>query len=125
MGNFSILKITFTNQVIFLVFKMSVRYDDGKEVLLMEKPIYVTGHKNPDSDSICAAICYSHLKNQMGFNTVPVRLSPLNKETSYILDKFHNSCNRPFNLICIDARTLHLLQRTEAIRPVGENRKKH
>ncbi|MBR5208116.1 MAG: putative manganese-dependent inorganic diphosphatase [Erysipelotrichaceae bacterium] len=54
----------------------------------MEKPIYVTGHKNPDSDSICAAICYSYLKNKLGFNTIPVRLSPLNKETSYILDKF-------------------------------------
>lgn len=54
----------------------------------MEKPIYVTGHKNPDSDSICAAITYSYLKNQLGFQTIPVRLSPLNKETKYILEKF-------------------------------------
>ena len=54
----------------------------------MEKPIYVTGHKNPDSDSICAAISYSFLKNQLGYETIPVRLSPLNKETKYILEKF-------------------------------------
>ncbi len=60
----------------------------------MEKPIYVTGHKNPDSDSICASISYSYLKNQLGYDTIPVRLSPLNKETTYILDKF--GVERPF-----------------------------
>ena len=55
----------------------------------MEKPIYVTGHKNPDTDSICAAIAYSHLKNQLGYQTIPVRLGELNNETKYLLNKFH------------------------------------
>ena len=50
----------------------------------MKKPIYVTGHKNPDSDSICSAIAYSNYKNLCGFNTIPVRLSELNNETKYI-----------------------------------------
>ena len=54
----------------------------------MKKPIYVTGHKNPDSDSICSAIAYSHLKNQLGMNTIPVRLGDLNNESKYILKKF-------------------------------------
>ena len=26
--------------------------------------IYVIGHKNPDTDSICSAIAYAYLKNQ-------------------------------------------------------------
>ena len=54
----------------------------------MKKPIYVTGHKNPDSDSICSAIAYSYLKNKLGMNTIPVRLGDLNNETKYILNKF-------------------------------------
>ena len=41
----------------------------------MDKPIYVIGHKNPDADSICSAIAYSALKNQLGMNTLPCRLS--------------------------------------------------
>ena len=55
----------------------------------MDKPVYVIGHKNPDADSICSAIAYSALKNQLGLKTVPARLSTINKETSYILDRFH------------------------------------
>ena len=55
----------------------------------MKKPIYVTGHKNPDSDSICSAIAYSNYKNLCGFNTIPVRLGELNNESKYILNKFH------------------------------------
>ena len=54
----------------------------------MDKPVYIVGHKNPDSDSICSAIAYSDLKNRLGFNTVPARLGPLNKETAYILQRF-------------------------------------
>ena len=55
----------------------------------MDKPIYVIGHKNPDADSICSAIAYSALKNQLGMNTLPCRLSAINKETLYILERFH------------------------------------
>ncbi len=78
----------------------------------MEKPIFVTGHKNPDSDSICAAISYSYLKNQLGYDTVPVRLSPLNKETKYILDKFE--IERP-NMIYSAKCTLAEIDMDEAL----------
>ena len=30
------------------------------------KKVWVVGHKNPDTDSICAAISYAYLKNQLG-----------------------------------------------------------
>jgi len=51
--------------------------------------IYITGHKNPDSDSIAAAYAYSELKNKIGtIPTVPVRLGNVNQETQFILDYF-------------------------------------
>ena len=28
-----------------------------------KRPVYVVGHKNPDTDSICSAIAYANLKN--------------------------------------------------------------
>lgn len=55
----------------------------------MKDIIYVTGHKNPDSDSICAAIAYAEFKNKTGnIPAVPVRLGELNQETQFVLDYF-------------------------------------
>ena len=56
----------------------------------MDKTIYVFGHKNPDTDSICASISYAHLKAALGHNNiVPVRLGKVNKETQFALDYFN------------------------------------
>ena len=49
---------------------------------------YVFGHKNPDTDSVCAAIALSYLKNQLGYNTKPAVLGDINPETRYALDYF-------------------------------------
>ncbi|GAA0078732.1 putative manganese-dependent inorganic diphosphatase [Clostridium sp. CTA-5] len=55
----------------------------------MKNVIYVTGHKNPDSDSICAAYGYAELKNRTSdIPAVPVRLGNVNQETKFILDYF-------------------------------------
>ncbi|HEY8362581.1 MAG TPA: putative manganese-dependent inorganic diphosphatase [Tissierellaceae bacterium] len=55
----------------------------------MKETIYITGHKNPDSDSICAAIAYAEFKNaNEDVNAIPVRLGPINRETKFILDYF-------------------------------------
>lgn len=51
-------------------------------------PVYVVGHKIPDSDSICGAIALAHLKNQIGEPSVPARLGELSPETAFILAKF-------------------------------------
>ena len=40
----------------------------------MSLPIYVIGHKNPDTDSICAALALAELKRQTGINAVAARL---------------------------------------------------
>lgn len=55
----------------------------------MKDIIYVSGHKNPDSDSICAAIGYAEFKNKTGSLTaIPVRLGDINRETNFILNYF-------------------------------------
>lgn len=55
----------------------------------MKENIYVIGHKNPDSDSICAALAYAEYKNGNGdVNAIPVRLGPINRETKFILEYF-------------------------------------
>jgi len=51
--------------------------------------IYILGHQKPDTDSITAAISLSYLKNQLGMNTIPVRLGNANSETRYVLDYFN------------------------------------
>ena len=50
--------------------------------------IYITGHKNPDSDSICSVLAYAHLKQALGENAVGVRIGEVNNETRFILDYF-------------------------------------
>ncbi|WP_037352807.1 putative manganese-dependent inorganic diphosphatase [Selenomonas sp. FC4001] len=52
------------------------------------KPIYTIGHRNPDTDSICSAIGYAHLKQAMGENVVPARAGKVNAETKYALEHF-------------------------------------
>ncbi|MDR3271446.1 MAG: putative manganese-dependent inorganic diphosphatase [Peptococcaceae bacterium] len=53
-----------------------------------KQKIYVLGHKNPDTDSICAAISYAELKKRRGFNAVAGRLGELNRETAFVLNYF-------------------------------------
>ena len=50
--------------------------------------IYVVGHKNPDTDSICAALGYAAFKQAMGEDAVAIRCGEINKETQYALDYF-------------------------------------
>lgn len=53
----------------------------------MEK-VYVFGHRNPDTDSVTAAITLAYLKKKMGLNAIPVILSSISKETTYALNYF-------------------------------------
>lgn len=54
----------------------------------MNNTIYVTGHRHPDSDAICAAITYAELLNKTGKQAIACRQGPLNEETKFILKKF-------------------------------------
>ncbi|MDD2978537.1 MAG: putative manganese-dependent inorganic diphosphatase [Hespellia sp.] len=54
-----------------------------------KRKVYVVGHKNPDTDSICSAIAYANLKCILtGDNYTPRRAGQLNEETQYVLDRF-------------------------------------
>lgn len=77
-----------------------------------QKEVYVIGHKNPDTDSVCSAIAYASLKNEIlarmhqGESVeqyqdflvegeeranavyVPARAGQINTETNYVLRKF-------------------------------------
>ena len=55
---------------------------------MKEKPIQTIGHRNPDTDSICSAIGYAHLKRALGENVLPARAGKMNAETKYVLEKF-------------------------------------
>lgn len=85
------------------------RYHEPKE-----RGVFVIGHKNPDTDSICSAIAYAWLKNTLSERTkaafssaktedlslesglrerrehyIPMRAGHVNQETAYVLDHFH------------------------------------
>lgn len=62
----------------------------------MEKKnnVYIIGHKNPDTDSICSAISYAYLKNELNerdngnMNYIPTRAGHVNEETQFVLKQF-------------------------------------
>lgn len=60
------------------------------------KVTYIFGHKNPDTDSICASIALSYLKNKLGFNAVASTLGNLNPETKFALNYFN--VKEPYHL---------------------------
>ena len=54
-----------------------------------QEKIFVIGHKNPDTDSICSAICYANLKTSItGKEYVPCRAGRINEETQFVLNYF-------------------------------------
>lgn len=50
--------------------------------------LFVTGHKSPDTDSICSAISYANLKKQEGFDATAICAGKANKETQFALNYF-------------------------------------
>ena len=52
--------------------------------------IYITGHKNPDTDSIISAMAYAALKNALGLREYKAaRLGEISDETRTVLERFH------------------------------------
>jgi len=55
----------------------------------MKDVVYITGHKNPDTDSICSALAYAEFKNKSaGLNAIPIRIGEVSRETQFVLDYF-------------------------------------
>ena len=56
---------------------------------MSEQNIYVIGHRNPDTDSICAALAYARLKQLTGSsNVLAARAGEINVQTEFILNRF-------------------------------------
>lgn len=66
----------------------------------MEKQIFVIGHKNPDTDSVCSAIAYANLKNSVAIREgKPAcyearRAGQINNETKFVLETFQEKAPR-------------------------------
>ena len=89
------------------------------------KPIYAIGHRNPDTDSICSAIGYAHLKRALGENVVAARAGKVNAETKYALEYFKTE--QPLLIpdlyprvkdIALDCRTV--VKESDNLRRLGE-----
>ena len=51
--------------------------------------VYITGHRNPDTDSIVSAMAYAALKNALGQRQYrAARLGQISDETKAVLQKF-------------------------------------
>ncbi len=90
-----------------------------------QHPVFVIGHKNPDTDSICAAITYANLKNKLyGDRYIACRLGRLNEETQFVLSYFDVD-EPPYikdvraRLRDIDIRMLDAAKKGDSIKSAG------
>lgn len=58
----------------------------------MNDSIFVVGHRNPDTDSICAAVAYAELKRRRGIPAVAARAGEISRETAFVLERFDVPC---------------------------------
>ncbi len=70
-------------------------------------PIFVTGHRNPDTDSIVSAIAYAALRNSLGDRGfVAARLGHISDETQRILERFEFEAPQRLNTMRTQVRDL-------------------
>ena len=73
-----------------------------------QNPIYVTGHKNPDTDSIVSAIAYAALMNALGDRRyTAARLGTVSDETAHILERFGFSAPERIHNVFTQVRDLN------------------
>lgn len=75
-----------------------------------KKDIYILGHRNPDTDSICSAIAYAELKNREndGNRYIGARAGQINPETAYVLSRFGHSQPRYLSNIGTRVRDMEI-----------------
>ncbi|MFC6323293.1 manganese-dependent inorganic pyrophosphatase [Companilactobacillus baiquanensis] len=73
----------------------------------------VFGHKNPDTDAVVAAISFSYLQNQLGYNTEAVALGEPNEETKYVFDKFNAKYPRVISAANGEVKSVMLVDHNE------------
>ena len=73
--------------------------------------VYVFGHKNPDTDSVCSAIALAYLKNALGVKAVPKVIGPINRGTKFVLDYFHVNAPSYLNDVKVQISDLKYLKK--------------
>jgi len=85
-------------------------------VITQEKQkVLVLGHRNPDTDSICSAICYANLKHQLTGETYePRRAGNVNPETQFVLDYFQVDAPRLIENVRTQVKDIEI-RKTEGV----------
>ncbi|WP_033542003.1 manganese-dependent inorganic pyrophosphatase [Planococcus sp. CAU13] len=85
--------------------------------------VFVLGHKNPDTDSVCSAISYAYLKNETGMEAEAIRLGELNNETIFVLKEFGFEAPRLVTRVSEEASRVILVdhnERQQSAEDIGE-----
>ena len=83
----------------------------------MNELIYIAGHKNPDTDSVCSAIAYAELKKKFGIAAMPIRIGDINKETEFVLKHFKVDMPEHLETVRTQVSDLNM----DVINPVSED----
>ena len=63
-------------------FSVMINRAELETLQLVDGPIYVFGHKSPDSDTVCTSIVYAELLKQLGYDAKAAVLGKINNETA-------------------------------------------
>ncbi|CQR47569.1 Manganese-dependent inorganic pyrophosphatase [Paraliobacillus sp. PM-2] len=80
----------------------------------------IFGHKNPDTDTITAALAYAYLKQQLGQDVEAVRLGEVNNETQFALDHFNVQAPRYVETVSNEVETVILVDHNERQQSVDD-----
>ena len=80
---------------------------------MAKEKIYIVGHKNPDTDSICSPIAYADYLRKKGKRALAVRSDEINRETKFVLDYF--KVKIPEFLVNATGKKLVLLDHNEKV----------
>lgn len=83
------------------------------------KKIFVSGHRNPDIDSIAAAIALAELRRRQGLgNVVPLCPGVISERTRFLLDRFH--LPTPQTRSDVYVRVSDIMESNPAVIPSGD-----
>lgn len=81
----------------------------------------IFGHKTPDTDSVCAAIALSELKNNLNETSKPYILGNINKETEFVLNYFNVDVPQTLDNVKIQIKDLDY----DIVEPFNRNQSVH
>ena len=82
--------------------------------------VLITGHRNPDTDSICSALAYADLKMKCGADVEAVRLGAVSPETQFALEAFGVPAPRLVEALAAEASQVILVDHNERQQSAGD-----